>query len=213
MNISQKLAGAAALTFASSMALAATPAAAATSIAAPSVAPVRALDSYFPAPFAGIGEQGADEAAEYGRRFRRRRFRRFRGRRGIRGGDLLAGALILGGIAIVADAINDGNRNRETRTYPRRERNVNVNPVPQQRNNRTTSDINAAADQCAFAAEERYGDGAQVNDINRIERADNGFNVEGTIQVQDQLDSFSCGVIGGEIQYLQFGRGEALLDQ
>lgn len=210
MNITQKFIGAFALTTASAFALSAAPAAAATSVA-PAISPASAINTYFPSPYADIGGSGADETAEYGRRFGRRRGfgrRGFRRRRGIGIGGLLAGALIIGGIVAVADAAND---NRNTRTYPRR--NPNVRQVPQQRNTRASSDINAAADQCAFAAEERYGDGAQINNINRIERADNGFNVQGTIQFDDQLDSFSCGVIGGEVQYLEFGRGQELVDQ
>lgn len=206
MNITQKMTGAAALAMASSLAFTAMPAAAAIGGAAQTASPVGAIESYFPSALDGFEGHNAKEAAEYGRRYRRNR--RFHRRRGVGLGGLLAGALIIGGIVAVADAAND---NRNTRTYPRR--NPNVRQVPQQRNTRTTSDINAAADQCAFAAEERYGDGAQVNNINRIERADNGFNIEGTIQFQGQLDSFSCGVIGGEIQYLEFGSGGEFVDQ
>lgn len=212
MTITQKFIGAFALATASAFALSAAPAAAATSIASATL-PASAIDTHFPSPYADIGGSGAEETTEYGRRFGRRRGfgrRGFRRRRGIGIGGLLAGALIIGGIVAVADAAND---NRNTRTYPRRNRNRNDQQFPQQQNRRAPSDINTAADQCAFAAEERYGNGAQVNNINRIERADNGFNVEGTIQFDDQVDSFSCGVIGGEIQYLEFGRGEELVDQ
>ncbi|WP_438730318.1 hypothetical protein ACR9YC_04265 [Parasphingorhabdus sp. DH2-15] len=206
----QKMGMALALAGASALGLIAAPASAATGVThSPSSASI-AIDraqiaSYFPSALSDNLDQQAQESVEYGRRFRRRRFRRGFRRRGIRGGDILAGILIIGGIAAIADAASNDNNNR--RTYPRRDRNQ------QQRNTRTTtSDINAAADQCANAAEERYGNGSRVNDISRIERADNGFNVQGTIEVQNQLDSFSCGVIGGQIQYLEFGRGQQLLE-
>gem|GEM_PF-1798677 len=188
---------------ASAIAVIATPASAATQIKSDDHL-TYGLDTnpQFDAPWMRYAEQGAEESAEYRRRFRRRRFRRHR-RRGIDGGDILAGILIIGGIAAIADAVD--NDNDKKRTYPRRQR---QNP----RNSRS-SDINSAADQCSFAAEERYGNGARVEQISRIERADNGFRVEGTIQVQNELDSFSCGVIGGDIQYLEFGRGAELFEQ
>ncbi len=138
----------------------------------------------------------ADETAERHRRYKRYRHYRHRRHR-VDAGDIIAGVLILGGIAAVADAAKksrDRNRDRDYRYEPNQR-------YPEQRSQ--SNELNAAADQCAYAAEERGGRDARVQRIDKVERDGNGWMVEGTISTRSGSDSFKCGVTNGRIDYVQ----------
>jgi hypothetical protein len=109
---------------------------------------------------------------------------RDRDRGGIDVGDVIAGAVILGGIAAVAGAL--GGRNRgyddgyvyEGRGYDNRYNN----------NYNRAGDPRQAVEQCVYAAERnasRYSrrGGAQVTDIRDINRKRDGYVVKGRIAV------------------------------
>ena len=92
--------------------------------------------------------------------------------RGIDAGDIIAGALIIGGIAAIASAASN-NRDRYDR-YDRRYRGA--------------GNSRQAVEQCVYAAERnasRYSwrGGAKVTDIRTINRKRDGYNVKGRIAV------------------------------
>ena len=105
---------------------------------------------------------------------------RDRDRGGIDAGDIIAGALIIGGIAAVTGAL--GSRNRgyndgyvyEGRGYDNRYNNA--------------GNSRQAVEQCVYAAEQnasRYSrsGGAQVTDIRNIDQRRDGYTVKGRIAV------------------------------
>ena len=111
---------------------------------------------------------------------------RDRDRDGIDVGDVIAGALIIGGIAAVASAANRGRYNDgyvyEGRGYDDRYNNGNYDYY-----NRSGS-ARQAVEQCVYAAERnasRYSrrGGAQVTDIRDINRRRDGYTVKGRIAV------------------------------
>jgi hypothetical protein len=107
---------------------------------------------------------------------------RHRDHDGIDAGDVIAGALIIGGIAAVAAAAS-GNRNRgyndgyvyEGRGYDNRYYN-------------NAGNSRQAVEQCVYAAETNanrysYGGRSQVTDIRQIDRKRDGYTVKGRIAV------------------------------
>ncbi|HYD25893.1 MAG TPA: hypothetical protein VEB68_13970 [Croceibacterium sp.] len=95
---------------------------------------------------------------------------------GIDAGDIIAGALIIGGIAAVASAA--GGRNRG----------YNDGYVYEGRGYNRSGNSRQAVEQCVYAAERnasRYsrGGGAQVTDIRNINRKRDGYTVKGRIAV------------------------------
>lgn len=97
---------------------------------------------------------------------------------GISAGEVIAGAVILGGLAaVIASADND--RDRDYRYRDRHDR---------RGYNRYNS--RAAVDQCVRTAEreaQRYtGSRAEVYEIRDIDRERNGYEVKGRIAVQDR---------------------------
>ena len=103
---------------------------------------------------------------------------------GIDAGDVIAGALIIGGIAAIASAANndrgyrDGYRDRDYRGYDRR----------YDRRDSRGYDARAAVERCVRAAESTanrysYGGGARVTDIREIDRERDGYEIKGRIAV------------------------------
>ncbi|MXO71423.1 hypothetical protein [Alteraurantiacibacter buctensis] len=126
---------------------------------------------------------------------------RDRDRGGISTGEVIAGAVVLGGIAAVAAAAsNDRNRygydDRDYRDRDYRDRNWDgrgsgwYNYDSNRRYGRGSNNPERAVSQCIRAAEreaERYGGGrADVTRIRDIDRERNGFEVTGTIQVSQR---------------------------
>lgn len=127
------------------------------------------------------------------------------GRRGdgISAGDVIAGALIIGGIAAVASAASNNNRNnRDYRGYPGdygydragygdNYRGHNGNGYDRYREN-----PRQAVEQCVYAAE-RYASGrgmrADVTDIRQVKDTRYGFEVKGRIAVNGKGRSWNRG--------------------
>ena len=103
--------------------------------------------------------------------------------RGIDSGDVIAGALVLGGIAAIAAAASDndssgyGYRNGRDRAY-----------------GWGGADPRAATAQCARAVEDaasRYGRGrADVTQIRNVIRKQGGYNVSGRVAVEGRGDGW-----------------------
>lgn len=101
-----------------------------------------------------------------------RRYRHWDRHDGIDVGDVIVGAIIIGGIAAIASEINKSRENNGT-VYGDRDR------------NRNGSDENAAVKACSNAAEERAyesGRSGRVADITSVDRAGRGYRVRGIIE-------------------------------
>ncbi len=104
---------------------------------------------------------------------------------GIDAGDVIAGALIIGGIAAVASAASSGNRYRDRDRWD--DRNDRDYDGYGYYNNGYGS--RAAVSQCVRAAQReasRYGGWARVTDVTRIERTRGGYEVRGRVVVEDR---------------------------
>lgn len=110
---------------------------------------------------------------------------------GIDAGDVIAGALVIGGIAAVAAAV-DNDRDRDYRRGDYRYGDRYDHYDRRDRDNRRYANYGhaeRAVQQCVRAAErraERYGGGrADVSRVTDIDRDRRGFRVEGRIAVND----------------------------
>lgn len=102
-----------------------------------------------------------------------RRYRHWDRHDGIDVGDVILGAIIIGGIAAIASAASKSNENNGTIFGRDRDR---------ERGRNTES---AAVDACADAAERRARDAgrdARVTEIGGVERQGDSFRVRGTIE-------------------------------
>jgi hypothetical protein len=110
-----------------------------------------------------------------------------RGHDGIDAGDVIAGALIIGGIAAIASAASDGGRyDRYDRRYRDRYYDGGYNGYGYYNNGYGSR---SAVDQCVRAAQSqanRYGGWARVTDVTRIDRIRGGYEVRGRLVVQDR---------------------------
>jgi predicted secreted Zn-dependent protease len=86
-------------------------------------------------------------------------------------GDVVTGAIVVGGIAAIANAITQGNREKQ----------------------------DAAVDACAGEAENRIG--GRVSDIGRVSKSKGYYTVEGQVEQADggPRQSFSCTVRNGTV--------------
>lgn len=142
-----------------------------------------------------------------------------RERGGIGAGEIIAGALVIGGIAAIAGAF-DGDKDRR---FDRRGVRGDVRGDFRgdfRRNNRGFDNPRAAVNQCIRVAERRAGQAfgpAQVTEIRDVDRTRFGFRVEGRIVVEDnfrgrgrgfrnRLDRgrFTCNVDGGRGADIRF---------
>lgn len=110
---------------------------------------------------------------------------------GIDAGDVIAGALIIGGIAAVASAASSSSRDRYDDRYRDRGRGWDDDDRYDDRgsyyNNGYSSRI--AVEQCVRAARNqanRYGGWARVTDVTRIDRIRGGYEVRGRLVVEDR---------------------------
>lgn len=144
--------------------------------------------------------------------------------RGIDGGDVLAGILIIGGIAAIASAASNANRNRE-RTIPRDNRpqdddyRYRSDDLPRQDDWRSegrvqdwqgsgqgsrsgvTSGIDGAVDSCVAEAQ-RNG---EVDEVFNAARNGSGYRVSGALR---NGDGFTCDVNGQGGVLLDIRRGQ-----
>lgn len=154
-------------------------------MAAPVQARVGASD------YSALADLAWDQRDEQAEQWRGGYRRGWRGRnRGISGGDILAGALILGGIAAVASAAtNSANRRGPNDRYS------------------YNDDVRSASNQCGAAAAAQSGLGARIERIDNVVRDGNGWRVEGLVGSRNSgVDSFTCGVSFGRIDYVRFNR-------
>ena len=114
---------------------------------------------------------------------------------GIDAGDVIAGALIIGGIAAVASAVGNNNRGYNNGGYVYEGRgydNRGYNNGYYNNGYNNVGDPRQAVEQCVYAAEQNasrysYGrSGAQVTDIRNIDRHRDGYTVKGRIAVNTQ---------------------------
>ncbi len=132
-----------------------------------------------------------------------------RDRDGIGAGEIIAGAVVIGGIAALAGAF-DGDRDRyRDRRYDNRNRDY-------RRSNFGQQGPRGAVDRCVRAAENqarrfggwRYANVTQVRDLDRTRR---GFRVEGRIEVEGNRN-FRDNFDRGRFTCVLDGRGRPLVD-
>ena len=112
---------------------------------------------------------------------------------GIDAGDMIAGALIIGGIAAVATAVgrNRGNNDGyvyEGSGYDNRYDDDRYDNRYDSRYYNSAGNSRQAVEQCVYAAERNasrysYGGNSQVTDIRQIDRKRDGYTVKGRIAV------------------------------
>lgn len=144
--------------------------------------------------------------------------RHWRGDRGIDGGDVLAGLLIIGGIAAIASAASKSNNRTVPRDQDYRDQNPQYrnDPVPSApdqgedwRQNggqggfdqRATRNINDAVERCLDEASRR----GEVEEVYDASRSGGGYRVAGTLRGGDD---FSCEVSGQGGVQLDVRRGQ-----
>jgi len=126
----------------------------------------------------------------YGRGYGRGHHRRHRGR--VNGGDVLAGILILGGIAAIASAASKNKRDRryrdrDYRNDRRYDDRRSDNRYDSRSNRRNMGAMETAINVCANAAEQRAGDKARVSEIRSVARDGAGWRVEGDLTGSDPV--------------------------
>lgn len=197
-------------------------AAASGALAAASLVTAQAAAADFPAIAPAVHSElpqfdvfSADEmTAEHHRRYRYRGYRGYRHRRHrVDAGDVLAGVLIIGGIAAIANAASSSerrNRNERYRDY-REDRNDYRRDRNDRRENRRSSGsgrgIDGAVDQCLAEIERDV----RVNEVESVDRTGEGWRVTGTIFNGDR---FTC-TIGsdGKIENVNYGDSFAAQDR
>ncbi|MDG5750894.1 hypothetical protein P8R33_07245 [Qipengyuania sp. XHP0211] len=167
--------------FVAAISLAGTPAAAADMPAPVSASPIQAAPGWAP----------GDDTSDYHRRYRYRRHR------GVSAGDVLAGVLIIGGIAAIANAA----KNSDDRRY--RDRDYRY---PDQRRDDYRQDYDArgvdrAVEMCADEVERN----ARIGSIDTVNRTASGWQVTGSLY---NGDGFTCSIgQDGRIDAIEYGRG------
>lgn len=167
-------------------------------------------------PLGPIALPGSDSAQEWGRWGWRGGWRGRRGwrghRRGVRGGDILAGVLVLGGIAAIASAANnnrqrDRYRDRDVVVVERervRDRDYDYRPENQRSTTRSTSGgtgIDNAVSMCLNEIEQNI----RVDSVDGASRVGSGWIVTGSL-----FDGagFSCEIDNsGRISGIDYGHG------
>ncbi|MEH6791441.1 hypothetical protein [Parasphingorhabdus sp.] len=144
-----------------------------------------------------------------------RGYRGYRGYRrhrdGISGGDVLAGILVIGGIAAIASAAskNDRNRRYEDRDARPDDRRYDdrYNDRRDSNYDRGTGDMESAIRVCSDAAERQAGGNARVSEVDSVIRDGAGWRVEGALENSEQR-TFLCGASDGRVDFVQLENGE-----
>ena len=181
--------------------------ASATMIATPALAATRTVPISIPLSAMPAPQPGWTPAHDSWNGHRWRGYRHHRDR--IDGGDVLAGILVIGGIAAIASAASDSkNRRDERREYPRNDRPYDYRD--EDRSDRRNRDygsgnpgngreaMDRAVDACAAAAA-RSG---QVDEIFDVERIDGEWRVKGDYR---NGRAFTCSVDGNGKAYVGVG--------
>jgi hypothetical protein len=103
---------------------------------------------------------------------------------GIDAGDVIAGALIIGGIAAIATAASSNDRNGRNYGRSGRYDDYGRGYDDSYRDNRNGYGSRTAVDQCVRAAQ-RYG-WARVTDVSSINRVRGGYEIRGRLVVEDR---------------------------
>ena len=152
-----------------------------------------------------------DMTAEHHRRYRYRGYRHRRHR--VDAGDVLAGVLIVGGIAAIASAASSSERRNRTERYRdyREDRNDYRRDRDDRRDARRSSSsgrgLDGAVDQCLSEIERDV----RVDQVDSVDRNGEGWRVTGTIFNGDR---FTC-TIGpdGRIENVNYGDSFAAQDR
>jgi len=161
-------------------------------------------------PLAPLATPGSDQVQEYRRyrRFRGRRgFRGYRGRRGIRGGDILAGALVIGGIAAIASAASKNRRrDRDVVVVERRVRDRDYDFRPENRRSTSRSTTGGAGiDNAVSMCLNEIEQDIRVDSVDGASRVGSGWIVTGSLF---DGSGFSCQIDNsGRISGIDYGRG------
>jgi len=120
-----------------------------------------------------------------------------RGNDGIGAGEIIAGALIIGGIAAIASAASNDRDRHDSRYDPRYDNRYG--------NNYGRQNPRSAVEQCVQVAERTagrysYGGRANVTDIRRVNQTRDGYTVRGRIAVNQMNRNWRSGD-------RQYGRG------
>lgn len=152
----------------------------ATAMLATSAAP--AMAQGYPGGY-GYGRPG------YGGQYDRYRHRRHNNDTGA----IVAGVIGVGILAAIIASASKSNQNRNNGVYDNRQGNIRTD--------------DAAADACAIAAEQQFGQNSRTRSIDSVSRVSDGFNVRGTVELARDRDqrSFNCSVRYGEISRIDFG--------
>ncbi|MGB7374796.1 hypothetical protein [Pontixanthobacter sp.] len=119
-----------------------------------------------------------DAASENADRYRRYRHHR---NRGVDAGDVIAGVLILGGIAAIASAASEPRRS--TRTYPQQQRDYQPRRSDNGRN--MSQGLDRAVDMCLQEIERDV----RVDRVDSVDRTGAGWNVTGRLY---DGEAFAC---------------------
>ena len=135
-----------------------------------------------------------------------------RHRDGIDGGDLLAGILVIGGIAAIASAASKKARDRRYDDRDYRSENPRYDDRRSDRRedsryDRGSGDMELAINACSDAAERQAGRDARVATIESVVRDGSGWRVEGELANSAQR-SFLCGASNGRVDFVQLEDGE-----
>jgi hypothetical protein len=194
--------------------------AASTALIFTGVAPAMAAPMYSgsaiatPIDAALLGWSAESEKAEGWRS--NRGYRGYRGHRrhrgGVSGGDVLAGILVIGGIAAIASAASKNNRDqrsddRDYRTDRQRHDDWRAETRNDSRDGRGTGAMESAINACSSAAERQAGSDAQVTAIDSVARDGDGWRVEGELSNSDR-STFVCGATEGRVDFVQIGDGD-----
>ena len=146
-------------------------------------------------------------------------YRGYRGHRrhrdGIDGGDILAGILVIGGIAATASAASKKDRDRryEDRDYrsenPRYD-DRRADERYDERDDRGSGDMQSAINACTDAAERQAGRDARVSAIQSVIRDGSGWRVEGDLANSDRR-TFLCGSSNGRVDFVQLANDDLAL--
>lgn len=163
----------------------AVPPAAAANIGAPEVATAMPLDN---------GWSEAEDSSDYHRRYRHHRHR------GIGAGDVLAGVLVLGGIAAIASAASNS---RKERRYPVEQPRYREN----ERRSNSGQGIDRAVDMCLAEIERDV----RVESVDGVDRTGEGWSVQGRIY---NGEPFNCRIDNnGRVSDVSFGGRSAQVDR
>lgn len=140
-----------------------------------------------------------NSASENASDYRPYRYRRHRDR--VDAGDVLAGVLIIGGIAAIASAASKNKRERDYRDYPDRDARYDY----RSRNYDPRSSVGQGLDRAVDMCVSRIERDARVDSVDTVDRDGNGWRVSGQLY---NGDAFTCSIgPDGRIGDVDYGRG------